>query len=70
MRCSDKVTIFHLKKFLARKLQVPATYEVSQFLKLVPMYWYVTLSFSWNYYAWSQYFIKTTAFDLYGYPIG
>jgi len=28
MRCSAKVTIFHLKKFLARKLQVPATYEV------------------------------------------
>ncbi|XP_065919329.1 polycomb group RING finger protein 3-like [Dysidea avara] len=28
MRCSAKVTIYHLKKFLARKLEVPPTHEL------------------------------------------
>lgn len=68
MRCSSKVTIFHLKKFLARKLQVPATYEVSQQLFRTSVdreTWY-----SWTYYARSRYYIKTTVLDLCGYPIG
>ena len=35
MRCSTRVTIYHLKKFLARKLEVPPTHEVRITIVLV-----------------------------------
>lgn len=47
MRCSSKVTIFHLKKFLARKLQVPATYELDLLCKESILHKDNSLRFVW-----------------------
>ena len=30
MRCSSRVTVYHLKRFLLQKLCIPALYDVSQ----------------------------------------